>query len=157
MKTISIQDYKNIAKPRNKKAEANVHVQVCNYIDIKYPDVIYTSDQSGLKMSIGLAVAIKKTRSKNYKIPDLIILKPSNGFNGLVIEIKKSHDEVYKKDGQMRESEHIQAQKESLKKLSEDGYMAVFGCGYDDCIKIIDIYFGRKCIKVDVTFSPYKN
>ena len=46
-------------KPRNKKAEANVHVQVCNYIDKNYPDVIYTSDQSGLKMSIGLAVAIK--------------------------------------------------------------------------------------------------
>ena len=157
MKTISIQDYKNLAKPRNKKAEANVHVQVCKYIDKNYPDVIYTSDQSGLKMSIGLAVAIKKTRSKHFKIPDLIILKPSNGFNGLVIEIKKDFDEVYKKDGQMRESEHIQSQWASLKKLAEGGYMAVFGCGYDDCIKIIDIYFGRKCIKVDVTFSPYKN
>ena len=144
MKTISIQDYKKLAKPRNTKAEANVHVQVCKYIDKNYPDVIYTSDQSGLKMSIGLAVAIKKTRSKHFKIPDLILLKPSNGFNGLVIEIKKDFDEVYKKDGQMRESEHIQSQWASLKKLAEGGYMAVFGCGYDDCIEIINSYFKVK-------------
>lgn len=128
-------------KTKRKNVEESVHVQVCRYLDIKYPDVVYTSDQSGLRLPVGLAVKISKTRSKRYKIPDLIILKPSNGFCGLIIEIKKNHEEAYTKKGELRENEHIQMQWSSLQRLAKDGYMAVFGCGYNECVKIIESYF----------------
>ena len=140
---ISVTDYNEKYKPKakRKKVEENVHVQVCSYLDLKYPDVVYTSDQSGLRMPLGLAVKTAKTRSKRYKIPDIIILKPSNGFCGLIIEVKKNHDEAYTKKGELRESEHIQKQWASLQRLVKDGYMAVFGCGYNECVKIIESYF----------------
>ncbi len=143
MEIITVKEFNEKFKPKakKKKGEESLHAQVCRYIDLKYSDVIYMSDSSGVKLNMGQAVKLAKTRCKNYKIPDLIILKPVGGFAGLIIEIKISEDEVYTKKGQMRESEHIQKQWQSLKKLSKDGYMAVFGCGYDNCIKIIDNYF----------------
>ena len=120
--------------------EEDVHRQVCEYIDIQYNSVIYLSDASGVRMPIGLSKKCARLRCKNYKIPDLIILEPRFGYKALIIEIKRDHDELYDKKGNVRNIEHLQKQKESLQYLSSKGYYAVFGCGFDDCKWMIDEY-----------------
>ena len=95
---------------------------------------------SGLKTSIGTAVQMKALRS-GRAIPDLIILQPNNLFNGLLIEIKVKVSDVYLKDLKtIKTNEHIKEQEIMLKRLSDLGYCATFGIGFDNCKKIIDDY-----------------
>lgn len=132
-------------RQKNRRKEDNVHAAVCQYIDHKYPGIMYTSDSSGVRLPIGYAVKLKKLRSKAQKIPDLIIMFPTKTYHGLIIEIKRDRDEVFTKKGQLRQDEHIQAQAESLAYLQSIGYKAEFGLGFDDCIMLIEnyIHFGR--------------
>jgi len=123
-----------------KKEEEIIHARVCNYLRLKYPLVFFFSDPSGIKMSIGMAVKLKATRSLHKQI-DLFIAHPVGKYSGMFIEIKKDLNEVLTKKGEMRNSEHIKAQYKSLRHLSNEGYYAVFGCGYDDCIEEIEKYF----------------
>ncbi len=64
--------------------EKQIHLQVCRYLDLQYPKVIYTSDSSGVRVSIGMAKALKSIRCKGYKIPDLIIMHPNRLYHGSV-------------------------------------------------------------------------
>jgi len=121
-------------------SEKVIHQQVCSYLDMQYPNVIYTSDMSGMRVSIGLRIEMKKKRCKRYKIPDLIILAPSGCYHGLVIEIKRDNESLTNKQGVCK-NDHIRQQSLSLLKLNEAGYNARFGFGFDHCKKIIDEYF----------------
>jgi hypothetical protein len=89
--------------------EKQIHAQVCRYIDLQYPKVIYTSDSSGVRVSIGMAKALKSIRCKSYKIPDLIIMHPNRLYHGLIIEIKKDLSQILKKG--------IKAMKEAVAEL----------------------------------------
>jgi hypothetical protein len=122
-----------------KATEAQIQKAVCDYLRLQYPDVIFISDTSGLKTSIGVAKQLKSLRSCRG-IPDLIILQPNPPYHGLIIEIKRSADEVFKKDGTLRSSTHIKEQANLLTKLNELDYFCTFGCGFDECKQIIDKY-----------------
>jgi hypothetical protein len=125
------------------KAEKHIHQQVCRYIDLQYPNVIYTSDPSGTRVSIGIAKELKAKRCKKFKIPDLIILHPSKDYCGLIIEIKASIDDVFTKKLEWRTSEHIAEQKRSIEQLQALGYYATFGIGFENTRKIIDEYMNK--------------
>ena len=126
--------------------EKVIHRQVCAFLKYQYPHVVFTSDMSGMRVTIGLRVEMQSKRSDKFKIPDLIILHPSNGSHGLLIEIKKSRSDVYTKDGKFKTSEHIKMQKKTLDTLNARGYLAVFGCGFEECRDIIKKYFNTKRI-----------
>jgi len=124
--------------------EKQIHTQVCRYLDFQYPKVIYTSDSSGVRVSIGMAKALKAIRCKGYKIPDLIIMHPNRLYHGLIIEIKKDLSQILTKSGTFKKDKHIQEQHETLKELERLGYAAIFGCGFDHCKSVIDEYFKNK-------------
>jgi len=120
--------------------EKHLHKQICNYIKYQYPDVIFLSDMSGLKTSIGMAVQMKALRSCRA-LPDLLVLKPNKEFCGLLIEIKTNVSEVYLKDGKtLKNNQHIKEQSQMLKRLNKLGYYATFGIGFENCKNIIDNY-----------------
>lgn len=120
-------------------SEYTEHKAVSNYIKMQYPKVIFTSDSSGIRLSIGNAKKMLALKA-DCKIPDLIILQPNNKYLGLIIEIKKSDKSPFLKDGSLSKSKHIQAQNDTLQSLNSLGYLAVFGVGFDGCKKIIDKY-----------------
>lgn len=122
------------------KKEEQLSMQVCNYLDIQYKDIIYTADLSGIRLPIGLALKAQKQRCKKYKILDLLIFEPRHGYHGLVIELKKNRDEVFTKTNQMRQNEHILSQFEAIQKLTLLGYKACFGLGFDHTKQILDEY-----------------
>lgn len=128
---------------KRKSQEESSHIAIANYIRLKYHDVVFTSESSGIRVPMHLAVMMKRQRSI-HKQPDMIILEPNKLYNGLVMEIKKDVSEVYLKNGQYSNSKHIQEQLKTLKLLQEKGYFATFACGIDHAIKIIDNYMANR-------------
>lgn len=123
-------------------SEYTEHKAVANYLKMQYPNVVFTSDSSGIRLSIGNAKKMLALKSNN-KIPDLIILQPNKRYNGLIIEIKRVDKSPYLKNGELSKSKHVQEQNETLKVLRSLNYKAVFGVGFDHCKDIIDFYMSK--------------
>ena len=75
--------------------------------------------------------------------PDLFIAEPRGPFAGLYVELKKNRDEVYRKDGAMRKSPHLERQVEIHGMLRERGYAVEWGFGVIDACKKIEAYLGQ--------------
>jgi len=125
---------------KRKKGETNMHLAVADYINLQYPKVIFTSESSGIRVPMGLAVQLKRQRSEG-KLPDLIVLEPRGGFHGLILELKKSPEDLYLKNGMtIKGDKHTRAQLRKLNELSMKGYKALFVCGFDEAKLFIDDY-----------------
>jgi hypothetical protein len=48
-------------KPQSKEQE--IHIAICQYIRNKYPDVLFSSESGGIRVSIGLARKLKLMRN----------------------------------------------------------------------------------------------
>lgn len=123
------------------------HIKLCQYIKQTYPDVIFLSDMSGINLTMshstknwGKIHQMKQMRSSNG-IPDLIVLAPRNGYHGLCIELKKTGEKIYKKDGITLKDAHLQEQWEVLCKLEDCGYYAKFAIGFENAKELVDYYF----------------
>ncbi len=113
--------------------------QVCAYISLQYPDVIFTQDSSGIKLPIGLAKKMKNRRSSKG-LPDIWILEPKGGYHGLFLELKKEGEQLQLKTSDKWKNEHIVEQAEILLKLTAKGYWAWFAVGFDEAKQYIDNY-----------------
>ena len=81
--------------------EENLHLAVCNYIRMQYPDVLFNSGMSGVKLTMGQAIKAKRLRScKGF--PDLVIYEPRGEHKGLFIELKREGENILKKDGELK-------------------------------------------------------
>jgi hypothetical protein len=121
------------------KDEFSEQASICEYLSLQYPNVIFASDLSGIKLTKGLAVKIKKLKCARG-IPDLFIYEPRKGYCGLAIELKATGVTVYKQDGTLKNDTHLQEQEEMLTRLSKKGYLALFCLGFDSAKLIIDTY-----------------
>ncbi len=125
---------------KNKVTELSVHNAVCKYLKLQYPGVMFLSDfGAGIKLSHGMADRQSMQKS-NHAFPDIMIFEPRGGYYGLFIEIKRN-DDIYKKNGDFKKNEHIYDQIICRDLLNSKGYLANFGCGFDECKQIIDNYF----------------
>jgi hypothetical protein len=128
------------------KPEQDLQLQICQYLRLQYPRAIFFSEPSGLRVSIGQAVILKKMRSFG-KLPDMFIAFPNGKYHGFFIELKVEGTTIWKKDGELVADKHIQEQFKTLKTLYELGYAATFCCGFDQCKKKIDGYFAMQNVK----------
>lgn len=120
------------------QAEAALHRQVCDYLRLRYPNVLYRTDfAAGMKMTVSQAIRHKRLQS-GRAWPDLFIAEPRRGHHGLFIELKASN--IFKRDGSLRAGEHILEQSLVLAQLNRLGYKAQFACGFDQARKAIDDY-----------------
>lgn len=118
--------------------EKEIHVNICEYLRLQYPELLFTSDAGGLRVSMGVIMEVKR-KSCNYKIPDLLIFQRNSQYNGCFIEIKRSAGDLYLKSGKLK-NDHVKAQEECLAMLRQQGYYAEFGVGYNDTIQKIERY-----------------
>jgi len=98
-------------KPQSKEQE--IHIAICQYIRNKYPDVLFSSESGGIRVSIGLARKLKLMRSCD-KLADLMIFEPRKQYKGLFLEIKKEDITIYKKGGGFTSNEHINGLKHKV-------------------------------------------
>jgi len=125
-----------------KHPEYALQTQVCNYLKIKYKEVLFMSDtMASLKLTQAQAIRNKAIQKPNFKTPDLIIFHPKKQYNGMFLELKVATP--FLKDGLTPKTEHIARQLKTIKELRYLGYYANFGVGFDDCKKQIDLYFNN--------------
>lgn len=124
-------------------SEYRVHKAIATYMKAQYQNTVFTSDSSGIRLTIGNAIKMLALKSDD-KIPDLFIFEARGGYHGLIIEIKESGKSPWRLDGTLRTDKHIQAQAKTLKKLNAVGYFACFGVGFDSIQAIIDKYMNQK-------------
>ena len=73
--------------------EEKLHKQICQYISAQYPKLIFNTDLSGLKLTMGQAIKAKNLRSSNG-FPDILILEPKIYGNGEIEETQESGDKL---------------------------------------------------------------
>lgn len=148
--------------PKNTQQEQGLQSQVCSYLRLQYPHVIFRSDYaSGLKLTAYQAKTHQRLQySRSW--PDIFIYHPMKvdgvQYAGLALELKKEGTIVYKKDGSLRKKtltrrnryglvaekyDHLAEQADMLEKLRKRGYMADFAVGFDDAVNKIDHYMGK--------------
>ena len=120
-----------------RKEEEKLQIAICNYIRLQYPDVVFTSEASGLRLPIGLAVKAKKMRS-NHTLPDLWILEPKNGYHGLIIELKAKS--AYTDKGRLKMTKHVLDQMYTMGLLGSKKYRCAFINSFDKAKEFIDNY-----------------
>jgi len=130
--------------PAKVKHEESLQRQICRYLRLQYPSIIFRSDfASGLQLTMNQA-AIHKSLQSSRSWPDLFVYKASRGYHGLALELKKDGTVIYLKRGPRKglltSDPHIQKQAEMLRELNRLGYFARFGVGFDQCRRIIDWY-----------------
>lgn len=124
-------------------AEEGVQAAVAQYLRVCYPDAIFNSDLSGIRLTMNQAVKCKLLRSSK-SFPDMIIYEPRRGYHGLFLELKKLGEKVRKKDGTLVADIHIREQAEMIENLKKRGYYATFAVGFVEAKDIIDWYFGER-------------
>jgi len=122
-----------------KPKEDSIQTSVCDYIRCAYPNLIFTAESSGIRLTIGQAKKAKRQRSQRG-LPDLMILEPRGGFHGLMIELKREGQSPFKKDGMLKAGEHLGEQYNAIQTLIWKGYSASFCVGFDQAKEKIDWY-----------------
>lgn len=123
-----------------KRKEENIQIALADFMRWQYPNVVFRSDfAAGIKMSMGQAIKHKRMQHSRA-FPDFQICKPMGKYAGLFLELKKSREGVWLKNGQLSTNQHIQEQSAMLKKLGGEGYKAVFACGIEEAINEVKEY-----------------
>ena len=125
-------------KKQIRTSEKSLHFQVCEYLRLQYPNVIFNTDLSGIRLTMGQAVQAKKLRSSNG-FPDLVIYQKSRVWYALMIELKREGTRIEKKSGELAD-EHIKEQAIMHRKLITEGYLAQFVVGFEMAKELIDWY-----------------
>jgi hypothetical protein len=122
-----------------KKTEEKIQTAISKYLKLQYPNVYFTAESSGLRVTMGTAIKMKSQRSVHKQL-DIIILEPKGTYCGLILELKKDRKEVFLKSGAIKSSEHIKEQINTIALLRYKGYYSRFAFGFEDAKNIIDKY-----------------
>jgi len=122
--------------------EEILHRNLCRYIARKYPEVMFLTDLSGVKLPPVLAAKVAKLRSSNG-YPDLMIFEPRGKYYGLFLELKADEAKLFKQNGELYANAHHKEQSEIIEELKERGYFATFAQGLTASRRIIDNYLGN--------------
>lgn len=110
------------------KGEDLLQREVINYLELVYPNAVYTHPMNEGKRSPFEQYKLKFLGTKPG-IPDLLIFTPNENRGGLAIELKYKYNKPTPK------------QKEWLKWLKNCNWEATWHNNFDDCVKTIDEYF----------------
>lgn len=122
------------------KSEANLHMQVADYLRLQYPGVLFHTDfAAGIKLPMALAARNKRLQS-GRGWPDLVIVHPIKGCVGLALELKKEGTTIHLKDGTISKAQHVQEQLAVLEELAHAGFVSRFVVGFGEAKYTIDKY-----------------
>jgi len=122
-----------------KHQEYSLQKQICKWLQYQFPKVLFLSDTiAAVKLTIPQGARNKAIQKEGFKVPDLLILEPNEKYHGLFIELKI--ESPYKKNGDVKSSEHLEGQLKSIEKLKERGYYACFSWSFNMTKEIIEKY-----------------
>jgi hypothetical protein len=119
--------------------EYDLQKSVCKFINLQYPKVLYLSDTiASIKLTKPQQGRNKAIQKNGFNCPDLLILQPNDTYKGLFIELKVLTP--FKKDGNLKASNHLLGQWNTIQDLNQLGYFACFSWGLEMTINIINLY-----------------
>ena len=119
--------------------EYHLQKQVCDYLNLQFPKVLYMSDTiASVRLNGQQGKRNKAIQKDGFKCPDVIIFEPKGIYHGLFIELKVKP--IYKRSGELLKNEHIEGQQKTISDLNALNYFATFAVGFDEAKKIIDNY-----------------
>lgn len=122
--------------------EYQLQKQVCAYLNAQYPNVLYLSDTiASVRLTMPQSMRNKAIQKNGFKCPDLVILEPRFGYNGLFIELKI--ETPYKLNGELKKNDHLEGQRKTMEDLINKGYKACFSWSFEQTKEIIDNYLGK--------------
>jgi hypothetical protein len=131
-----------------KKKEEKLQTQVARYLKLQYPNVMFMTSASGVKLNMGQAKVLKAHQNPSKGWPDLMIMQPMKKdgkvLAGLFLELKADDVRLFKKDGTLYSNEHLETQDSVHKMLRERGYFTVFSQGFDNTKNLIDWYLNNE-------------
>ena len=108
--------------------EYKIQAALIVYLDLRYPRMLrIVAPGAGMAMNRGNAMKMKRMGYQKGT-PDIVILEPSNGYHGLLIELKSEKGRLSKE------------QAEYLAKAKAKGYRCAVCFSYKEAVKIIDSY-----------------
>lgn len=126
-------------KRHNRQPEFELQSQICRYLRLQYPKVVFLSDTvASFKLTPAQAMRNKQIQKSGFKIPDLLILEPNKEYAGLMIELKVK--DPHKKNVDIRSNAHLKGQEKAIEILNEKGYLACFCWDFEMTKQIIDNY-----------------
>lgn len=122
-------------------AETKLHVTIANFIRMKYPKVLF--DHSGCEFPLHIIQAKTRKAMGHHKgIPDLMVYQKSGPFSGLAIEVK-----IYKLNKKTRlydsKTYATKEQKETMRRLEDQGWKCQIVWTIDEAMKLIDTYMKK--------------
>ncbi len=123
---------------RKQQPEYELQKQVCQYLELQYPDVLFVSTGIPFNLRPQQGARIKAINKGGFKCPDLVILEARHGWKGLAVELKAKT--IFKKDGSLLKNGHVEAQEKSIFGLVDKGYFAQFAIGFEQAKQAIDWY-----------------
>jgi hypothetical protein len=133
-----------------KQSENLLHKQLCQWMKMQYPNIVFRSGMEGFHLSEQDAQFATIINS-HTGFPDLLIFERRGPSVGLAIELKKEGAPLYKKDRTtLRKSEHLERQASVLALLAERGWSTCFAQGWDEAVQTIKDY-------LNLTSTSYSN
>ena len=125
--------------------------ELCRWIRLAYPGVIFNSDLSGLNMHGGIRGRVASLRSSRG-VPDLMVFEPSyrRGYTGLFVELKSEGVKIRKLNGEMVKDSHINEQRDMMEMLRGKGYFANFAVGLDEAMELVEWYLEDKIMALPI-------
>ena len=121
-------------------SESELRRQLAIWLQLQYPNVIYRFDLAAdLKLTMGQARKHKELHPKRG-YPDLFIAEPRGKYHGMYVELKADGKSPYKRNGELKKSEHLKEQEAMLNKLNSRGYFAKFATGFNEAKGLIESY-----------------
>jgi hypothetical protein len=143
MKPITPKQLKQIKTPKKrvKKTNTEEHEQklLCEWVKKNYPNVLYTVDLGGIRLTMGQRVVMKSRAKRGH--PDLMFQEWFlDKYCGLAIEFKRTGTQLFKLDGTLRKDEHHEEQLSYLIALKERYWLAGFVVGLEPAKEVIKAY-----------------
>lgn len=124
--------------------EKTLHQNVCQYLRLRYQDVLFRSDfGAGAKLTMVQSIQQKKLQ-KCRAWPDLMICETRGEYSGLFLELKSSMSTEVLRNGTVGNGAHVKEQREVLEMLKSRGYFAEFAVGFDQAKEKIDQYLANE-------------
>ncbi len=122
------------------KPETELRRMLARWLQYQHPNVIYRFDLAAdLKLTMGQARKHKELHPKRG-YPDLFIAEPRGKYHGMYVELKADGKSPYKRNGELKKSEHLKEQEVMLNKLNSRGYFAKFATGFNEAKGLIESY-----------------
>ena len=111
--------------------ETRIQIDLVKWMRTRFPKVLFTSTQAGNRMSPLQAVMMKRMGYTNGT-PDIIVFRATNGYNGLLLELKKEKGIV------------STDQKKFKEQANAEGYKYLIAYGLEQAKEMVGGYVGDR-------------